>query len=148
MTNDEALAIITEFRANAAQQLQLANSLNYFAMLCAASAKCSGFHDDEQLLRTKLSQHSDYESLTWFEAQLLQAELGRCMSELGEAIEAVRKNEKDSHLPQYPGWVVEIADDWIRGADTLGKRDKSIGSVVVDKLLYNMKRPYKHGKNS
>lgn len=40
-------------------------------------------------------------------------------SELSEAVEAVRKNKKDDHLPQFDGVVVELADFIIRLADNI-----------------------------
>jgi len=46
--------------------------------------------------------------------------LALVMSELGEALEADRKNLMDDHLPQYPGVVVELADTVIRLLDYAG----------------------------
>ena len=69
-------------------------------------------------------------------------------SELSEALEAHRKNLKDSHLPQYDGRAVELADALIRildMAEGYGYGD-ILGQIVLDKLAYNRKRPPKHGK--
>lgn len=41
-------------------------------------------------------------------------------SELAEATEADRRGARDSHLPLYPGVLVEFADAYIRTCDILG----------------------------
>jgi len=41
-------------------------------------------------------------------------------SELSEAMEGLRKNLMDDHLPQHPMFLVEVADFVIRVLDTLG----------------------------
>lgn len=68
-------------------------------------------------------------------------------SELSEALEADRKALMDDKLPTYEGRAVELADCVIR---ILHAQDKhaldSIGALVVMKSLYNLSRPYKHGK--
>lgn len=145
--------MLDNFLSSIEIQTDLAQSLSYFAELCALTAERSGFHEDEKEVRTMLSEIiSEYpaqaDKLDWFESQLLQAEHGRIMSESGEAIEAIRKNQFDSHLPQYLGWLVEGADTLIRLGDSVGKRTNEFGNIVVAKMLYNANRPYKHGKNS
>lgn len=139
--------LANDFYHDLRQQKFLADALDLFAEICAATAERSGFHEDEQKLREVIGA-SDPEKLAWFEAQLLQAEFGRMMSEAGEGIEAVRKSLMDDHLPDYPGWLCEIADMMIRGGDSAGKRYAGFGQIVVEKMLYNISRPYKHGKNS
>lgn len=68
-------------------------------------------------------------------------------SELSEALEADRKALMDDKLPAYEGRAVELADCVIR---ILHAQDKhqldSIGALVVMKSLYNLSRPFKHGK--
>lgn len=67
-------------------------------------------------------------------------------SELSEALEADRKNEKDSHLPEYPGLWVELADTMIRILDFCGQFNIPIGEVLTKKWAYNNTREHKHGK--
>lgn len=67
-------------------------------------------------------------------------------SEIGEAIEAHRKNKMDDHLPERPGLEVELADALIRILDLSSGLGLDIGGAVVEKLKYNRSRPYKHGK--
>jgi len=123
----------------------LAQSLNLLSRICAALAKNRGFHNDERRL---LGMVRDSQSLQWLEDAILQAELARQASEIGEAIEAVRKPGPDPHCPLYPAFLIEEADTIIRIADTCGKRNYDLGNALVSKLLYNLSRPYKHGKRS
>jgi hypothetical protein len=68
-------------------------------------------------------------------------------SEISEGLEAFRHdNAPDDHLPQYSGLSVELADAVIRILDLDSGRDLHVGSAITDKLLYNLNRPYKHGK--
>jgi hypothetical protein len=68
-------------------------------------------------------------------------------SELSEGLEAYRHdNAPDDHLPQYSGLAVELADAVIRILDLDGGLELHVGSALTDKLLYNLSRPYRHGK--
>ena len=68
-------------------------------------------------------------------------------SELSEALEADRKGLMDDKLPAYEGRAVELADTVIRILHAQRKHSlDSIGALVVMKSLYNLTRPYKHGK--
>ena len=67
-------------------------------------------------------------------------------SELSEALEADRKNLVSDHLPQYSGVEEELADCMIRILDFAGYHKLRLGEAIVDKVLYNLSRPYKHGK--
>lgn len=58
------------------------------------------------------------------------------VSELGEAMEAHRKNLMDDHLPHRKGVDVEIADVIIRAFDFIGGFGIDVG-VVVEKMFYN-----------
>lgn len=75
---------------------------------------------------------------------------GECLmlmtSELGEAMEADRKNLMDSHLPQFKGLYVELVDCLIRILDFLGAMGVDVDAILQAKLEYNKSRPYKHGK--
>jgi len=68
-------------------------------------------------------------------------------SELSEALEALRNgNPKDDKLPKYKSLEVELADLIIRVMDFSHARQLNIAEAIVDKITYNQKRPYKHGK--
>lgn len=68
------------------------------------------------------------------------------VSELGEALEAHRKNTRDDHLPEYDGLVVELADAVIRIFDLATQYKMPLVDAIMDKHAFNMSRPHKHGK--
>lgn len=169
MTAVEARTLIETFRDTPALQVSLAIAIDNLAKLCAAGALLKGFHDDEELLRTAAERglsestvaYLDHEDtsrpprsgkggtlLDWLDNQILQAELARQASEIGEAVEAVRKPGPDHHCPEFSNFLIEEADCVIRIGDTCGKRELPLGKAVVSKLLYNLGRDWKHGKNS
>lgn len=127
-------------------------TLRNLASTCAMAAWRKGFHEDETDLIAHLqttSKGADRDDLVeWAESAILQAELARIASEVGEAVEAVRKPSKDQHLPEFDSVVVELADVVIRIMDTCGKRNWPIGEAIMEKLTYNATRPHKHNKNS
>lgn len=68
------------------------------------------------------------------------------VTELAEAVEALRADALDDKLPQYPGEWVELADCLIRIVNYCGARNIPLGEVTRAKMEYNKSRPYKHGK--
>lgn len=162
MTKSEATSLLEEFQSSAHMQEQLARWIDYFGRLCAANALARGFHEDEEEVLFALDhglfeRFSDFEKPKdprqkeleqWTLDAILQAELARQASEIGEAVEAVRKPSPDSHCPEFSNFLIEEADVLIRVGDTCLKREMLLGAATVAKLLYNLSRPYKHGKNS
>lgn len=67
-------------------------------------------------------------------------------SELSECLEAHRKSLPDSHLPQHKGVEVELADALIRILDMAAGFNLDVIGALKAKLIYNVNRPYKHGK--
>ena len=67
-------------------------------------------------------------------------------SELSEALEGIRKNKDDDHLPQYKSFPVELIDCVIRICDRLGelalnpKYNLPVADILYDKLQYNSTR--------
>lgn len=62
------------------------------------------------------------------------------VSEIAEAMEAVRKNKRDDHLPHRAGVEVELADAVIRICDLAGCLGLDLGAAIVEKLHYNANR--------
>lgn len=68
------------------------------------------------------------------------------MSELGEAVEAIRLgNKPDDKIPAFNGATAELADAIIRILDMCRYHDWPIGEAIVAKMNYNATRSHKHG---
>lgn len=67
-------------------------------------------------------------------------------SELSEALEADRKNLTSDHIPDFTGVEEELADVVIRILDFAAEHDLRLGEAVIEKMHYNLSRPYMHGK--
>ena len=66
--------------------------------------------------------------------------------ELSEAWEWIRKgNPKSDHIPTFTGVEEEFADVIIRIMDTCEKRGYKVVEAIIEKMLYNEGREYKHG---
>ena len=61
-------------------------------------------------------------------------------SEISEALEGLRKDLKDDHLPQYDMFAVELADAIFRILDLAGAFNIPIGNIMMEKWDYNTKR--------
>lgn len=61
-------------------------------------------------------------------------------SEISEAMEGLRKDKNDDHLPDRKMFEVELADALIRIADLAGAMGLDLGGAVCEKMEYNRKR--------
>ncbi len=66
-------------------------------------------------------------------------------SEASEALEGIRKNLQDDHLPHRSMEVCELADILIRILDYAGAYELPLAEVVMEKMQYNTTRPFLHG---
>lgn len=69
------------------------------------------------------------------------------VTELSEGLEGHRKDLNDDHLPHRKSLEVELADAVIRIMDLGYGLCHRVADALVEKLEYNRKRPFKHGKN-
>jgi NTP pyrophosphatase (non-canonical NTP hydrolase) len=139
---------LQKFLTSTAKQAKMAKALNEFASLCAAQAIVSGFTEDQQALQELIKEHGTEEQVDWFNDCVLQAELARISSEVGEAVEGVRNYHMDAHIPEMENFIIELADVIIRCGDTAHRNYYELGTAIVSKMLYNAMRPHKHGKRS
>lgn len=61
-------------------------------------------------------------------------------SEISEALEGLRKDLPDDHLPHRPMAEVELADALIRIFDFARKKGYDLGGAVAEKCVYNQNR--------
>lgn len=66
-------------------------------------------------------------------------------SELSEALEGLRGDNKSDKLENFTAEEEELADVVIRAMDYAGKRGLRLAEAIVVKGNYNISRPYKHG---
>lgn len=132
---------------------QWVQAFNYLAELANKNARHKGFYEDQEWVQAAVEgdipSWRDKGPKGWLKSTALQASIARMHEELSEAVQAVRKgNPSDDHLPQYSGLEADLADVIIRILDCAGEHKLKVGGAVIDKMLYNSKRPHKHGKNS
>lgn len=68
-------------------------------------------------------------------------------SEISEALEGIRKDAQDDHLPEFKSVEVEFADALIRIFDYAGAANLRLGEAFVAKLAYNAQRADHKRKN-
>ena len=88
--------------------------------------------------------HDESVSAGWWDdgrdKYVLATKLMLVVSEVAEAMEGLRKDQWDDHLPHRKMLEVEVADALIRLLDFATALDMNIGSAVMEKLEYNRNR--------
>lgn len=96
-------------------------------------------------VQAKLIHHYMKEQGFW-ESENTGEKIALMHSELSEALEADRKGLTSEHIPEYSGIEEELADVLIRIFDFAGFHELQLADAFVDKMHFNLTRPYKHGK--
>lgn len=109
--------------------------------LAHANASEKGFWDAEKRVLEKIHQSEDFDILDYKAVQeaFMSQKLMLIVSELSEALEAMRENDTAN-------FKKELADVVIRTGDTAGGYDIDLHMEVIQKMSENSKRPPKHGK--
>jgi len=88
--------------------------------------------------------HDDSTSAGWWDdgddKYVLGTKLMLVVSEVAEAMEGLRKDLMDDHLPHRKMVEVETADAMIRLLDFAAALNMDIGSAVLEKMEYNRNR--------
>lgn len=98
---------------------QAAQSLNKASEICHYLAKDAGWWDKDR---------NDGEMIALMH------------SELSEALEGLRKNSHDDHLPHRKSVEVELVDCLVRIFDFAGARNLDLSGAFMEKLAFNQER--------
>lgn len=129
MNLEQAQQVKSEIVSSEETRDGLAMILNDLMMYCHGNALASGWWHERDGSPKDVT-NKDF----------IAAKIALMHSELSEALEAWRKDQKDDHLPQYDGIAVEFADAIVRILDTAGALGLPIGDALADKLRYNATR--------
>lgn len=93
--------------------------------------------------------HANAKSHGWWECERSDGELiALHHSELSEALEALRKGNRESEkIPGHCHAVEELADTVIRIMDHCEVRGWDLFSAIIEKHKFNICREYRHGGN-
>jgi NTP pyrophosphatase (non-canonical NTP hydrolase) len=104
---------------------RIANTLNGIAELCYLRSLSAGWW-------TSMGTED--------KVTVIASKLALIHSEISEALEGVRKDLQDDHLPNRKMVEVELADAVIRIFDLSGAMGLDIGGALAEKLEYNLQR--------
>lgn len=129
---------ITDFLSG--EQLEDADRVSRLVQICHGASRKAGWwgscsssilHPDDVLevrQRTRLGLN------------LVGTKIALVRSEVSEALEGVRKDKMDEHLPHRKSVEVELADAAIRIFDLAGALGLDLGGALVEKMEYNRRR--------
>lgn len=102
------------------------HEINYCVEVCHASSVAGGWWND--IVTGEPLERNDGEMIALMH------------SELSEALEGVRKDKMDDHLPHRKAVEVELADLLIRVFDYCGGCGLDVGGALCEKMAYNQQR--------
>lgn len=102
--------------------------INFFSALCFSLSRHSGWWTDRKTGESLIGKRNHGEMIALMH------------SELSEALEGVRKDRNDEHLPHRKSVEVEMADCVIRIMDYAAAHNLDLGGAIIEKLAYNQVR--------
>lgn len=117
--------------------------INDLAFEINQNAKNKGFYEDYEYTLNLIKD--DQKATDLVKNLWLSTRLMLIVSELGEALEAVRDNNF-SQEPKSGGFHEELADASIRIFDLVESLNGNHEQTIVNKMEYNANRPHKHGR--
>ena len=99
-----------------------------------------GISNTQWLCHALASKSGWWNGVDVTDKNILGCKLALVHSEVSEALEGVRKDTMDSHLPHRKTVEVELADAIIRIFDLAGALDLDVAGALIEKLAYNQQR--------
>lgn len=103
---------------------------------CHNAAHSAGWWTQE----TGADLREECKSRSRFGVALTAEKIALIHSEISEALEGLRKDKQDDHLPHRKSIEVELADAVIRIGDLCGALGLDLGGAIAEKMAYNAKR--------
>lgn len=131
---------------------EIINAINLLARVCHGRARAGGWwgERDEAIKNLATAEALRASGGEYFDPALKRAKRLVMLekismhdlvhSELSEALEGIRKNSADDHLPQYSSEAVEFGDALIREFDYIAGWNLPVAEAFVDKIEYNAQR--------
>lgn len=109
--------------------------------VCGTRARAAGWYSDYDRMMNVIALQDDYIKLRkFFKTTYNASRIALIQSEASEALEGVRKDKMDDHLPHLPSVDVEMADVVIRIADFCYANGIDLERAILEKLEYNASR--------
>jgi NTP pyrophosphatase (non-canonical NTP hydrolase) len=120
------------------QEVYIRNGLRVATAACYDESEKRGWWDDMKDYTGQYAKVASY---------VFATKLALVHSVVSEALEGIRKDKLDEHLPHRKSVEVELADALIRIFDLAGRMKLDLGSAVIEKMRYNGVRPDHNREN-
>lgn len=116
------------------QEVYIRNGLRAAVNKYYAESHNRGWWDADFITDLEVTGNSDHATALLYQNA---TKIALIHSEISEAMEGLRKNKMDDHLPHRKSVEVELADALIRIFDLAGRLDLDLATAVIEKGRYN-----------